>query len=108
MKPEDMFAVEHLIGQVGKWASERKIYEFSTAQAQFLKLIAEAGELADNLAKGRDVRDDIGDCLVCLINIANLSDTSIKECLNLAWDDIKDRKGSMSAGGVFVKESDNG
>ena len=41
-----------------------------------------------------------------LINIAYMNKLTIKECLQAAYDDIKDRKGKM-VDGVFVKEEDN-
>ena len=43
--------------------------------------------------------------LVVLINIAERNGLTIEECLEKAWDDIKDRKGVM-VDGVFVKEGD--
>ena len=70
-----------------------------------MKLIQEAGELSDNICKGRDIRDDIGDMMVVLINIAERNKLTLAECLKVAYDDIKDRKGKM-IDGVFVKESD--
>ena len=94
--------------KVINWSRERGILKHSTPQQQFLKLIAEVGELADNLGKGRDVKDDIGDCLVCLTNIANMKGTDLETCFEVAWDDIKDRKGHMSPEGFFIKESDVG
>ena len=47
--------------------------------------------------------DDIGDIMVVLINIAERNDLTITECLQVAYDDIKDRKGMM-VDGIFVKE----
>lgn len=91
---------------VRAWSEARDIYEHSTPQAQTLKAVSELGELADNILKGRDVRDDIGDVIVCLINVAAMTGTNLSECLQKAWDDIKDRKGRMVEGGVFVKEED--
>ena len=44
--------------------------------------------------------------IVVLINIAERNNLSIQECLQQAWDDIKDRKGRM-VDGVFVKEGDS-
>ena len=70
-----------------------------------MKLIQEAGELSDNICKGRDISDDIGDMMVVLINIATRNNLTITECLVAAYDDIKDRKGKM-VDGVFVKEAD--
>ena len=91
---------------VRRWAQDRGIYDHSTPQAQVLKAVSEMGELADNILKGRDVRDDIGDVVVCLINVAAMQETNLSECLQKAWDDIKDRKGRMVPGGAFVKEGD--
>lgn len=95
----------NLIELCSQWAEERNIIEGSTPKDQTLKLVQEVGELSDNVCKGRDVRDDIGDCLVVLNNIALMYGTTLEECLEKAYDDIKDRKGKM-IDGVFVKESD--
>ena len=70
-----------------------------------MKLIQEAGELSDSLCKGKDIRDDIGDMMVVLINIMVRNKLTIQECLSTAYNDIKDRKGKM-IDGVFVKEGD--
>lgn len=79
----------------------------SSPQAQTLKLGSEFGELCDNIAKGRyqDAKDDIGDMMVLLIIICDQIGTSLDECLQVAWDDIKDRKGKM-VNGIFIKEGD--
>ena len=90
-----------------QWATDRKIIQNGNILAQGLKLVSEVGELSDNLAKGRCVKDDIGDCLVVLNNLAEMSGTNINECAAQAWGDIKDRKGTMSEHGVFIKEGDN-
>lgn len=89
-----------------EWSRERGILDNSTAQIQGLKLVSELGELCDNLAKGRDVKDDIGDCIVVLTNIANMSGTNLSECVEVAYDDIKDRKGYLNSDGCFIKEGD--
>ena len=94
-----------LIGKITDWHYDRNLIHGSDDKSQFAKLVSEVGELADNIAKGRDIRDDIGDIIVVLINIAERNNTSIRDCLELAWGDIKDRKGKM-VDGVFVKESD--
>lgn len=101
-----MACIHTLADNVLGWAKERGILANSTAQKQMLKLVSEMGELSDNLAKGRDVKDDIGDCLVVLTIIAHLSGTSLKESFDTAWQDIKDRKGYLNDSGVFIKESD--
>jgi len=52
------------------------------------------------------VLDDIGDCLVVLNTLAVMHDTSLEECLKVAYEDIKDRKGHMNSEGIFIKEGD--
>ncbi len=64
------------------------------------------GELSDNICKGKDIKDDIGDMIVVLINIAERNEVTLTECLEQAYNDIKDRKGKM-VDGVFVKEGDD-
>ena len=99
--------LDKLVSKVELWHIERNLIDGSTDQAQYVKLIEEAGELAGNIARGKDVRDDIGDMLVVLVNIAARNGCNLHNCLEIAFDDIKDRKGRM-VDGVFIKESDLG
>jgi len=99
---------DELIHLISLWAMNRGIVNNSTPLAQFAKLVSEIGELGDNIAKERDVTDDIGDCLVVLNTLAIMNDTTLEECLKVAYDDIKDRKGHMNTHGVFIKEGDVG
>jgi NTP pyrophosphatase (non-canonical NTP hydrolase) len=100
-----MAKVDQLIYSIAKWHHERNLIKGSDDKSQFAKLIQEAGELSDNICKGKDIADDIGDMIVVLVNIAERNHLTIEQCLEKAWDDIKDRKGKM-VDGVFVKESD--
>ena len=93
------------IEHIRQWHHDRNLIEGSDDKTQFAKLIQEAGELSDNICKGKDIRDDIGDMMVVLINIAERNNLSLTECLEVAYNDIKDRKGRM-VDGVFVKEAD--
>lgn len=102
--PVENSQVPMLISLIVGWHYERKLIENSTDLAQFAKLVSEVGELADNIAKGNDISDDIGDIIVVLINIAERNCLSIESCLGKAWEDIKDRTGTMSKSGVFVKD----
>ncbi len=97
--------MEYLVKLIKQWHYDRNLIEGSTDKDQYLKLIQEAGELSDSICKGKDIRDDIGDMMVVLINIMARNELSMHECLQVAYDDIKDRKGKM-IDGVFVKESD--
>ena len=159
-----------LIKKVEQWSEDRGFFEEGsgvTFEAQFLKLYEEFGELCGSIVKGKDVKDDIGDNLVVLINLAKIrgfsimnmtkrlviegheriflfdaidyavnlgaekyplilhdgdeksfigayialslvseeSGVDIKECLEIAYNEIKDRKGKM-INGAFIKEGD--
>lgn len=97
--------METLISKISSWANDRNIIAGSDTKTQFAKFVSEVGELADNIAKGRDCRDDIGDCIVVLTIIAEQKGYTLKECIEHAYNDIKDRKGKM-INGTFVKEGD--
>ena len=90
---------------IGQWHRDRNLINGSTDKDQYMKLIQEAGELSDSLCKGKDIKDDIGDMMVVLINIMVRNSLTMDECLSVAYNDIKDRKGKM-IDGVFVKEGD--
>lgn len=92
---------------IRRWALARNLIEGSTPEKQFTKLIEEIGELATGLAKKRDdlVMDGIGDAVVVLTILAAQRGVNIEACIDMAWNEIKDRKGSM-VDGVFVKEDD--
>lgn len=94
-----------LVTDVADWHRARNLVEGSTDQAQYVKLMEEAGELAASISRGKDVEDDIGDMLVVLINIAERNNTTLFECLGVAWEDIKHRRGEMRDG-IFVKQED--
>ena len=97
--------LEHLESSIKGWHRDRNLIDGSTDKDQYMKLIQEAGELSDNICKGKPIADDIGDMIVVLINIAERNGLSLAQCMDKAWDDIKDRRGRM-IDGVFVKEDD--
>jgi NTP pyrophosphatase (non-canonical NTP hydrolase) len=105
MKSRETQALIEDVNNIKRWHHDRNLIEGSDDKSQFAKLIQEAGELSDNICKGKDIKDDIGDMIVVLINIAERNDLSITDCVRTAWDDIKDRRGKM-VDGVFVKEGD--
>lgn len=89
-----------------QWAEARRIIPNATSQTQLLKTMSELGELADAIIK-RDragIIDGLGDVLVTLIVVAALEDLDLKECLASAYAEIKDRRGTLTKDGVFIKE----
>ena len=97
--------LSYFINNVVQWHHDRNLIDGSTDKDQTLKLLQELGELSDSVCKGKDIKDDIGDMLVVMLNITTRNGVSLSECLARAWDDIKDRKGKM-VDGIFVKEAD--
>ena len=94
-----------LVENIKRWHYDRNLIDGANDKDQVCKLIQEVGELSDNVCKGRDVSDDIGDIVVVLINIAERNKLSLTECLQQAYNDIADRKGKM-VDGIFIKEED--
>ena len=86
------------------WADQRGLYDGGDTKTQALKLVEEVGETCRAILKGDhdEVIDGIGDCVVVLTNLAELCDISIEDCIERAYNEIKDRKGKM-ANGTYVK-----
>lgn len=96
-----------LINEIEFWAHNRGILIRSHPQAQLLKAVSELGELCDAEIKSDELgqRDAVGDTLVCLIIYCRMKGYDLKDCLSQAYEEIKNRRGHMSEGGAFVKES---
>lgn len=92
-----------MIEKIKQWHRDRNLIDGSTDKDQALKLLQELGELSDSICKGDDIKDDIGDMLVVMINICERNKVSLDDCLERAWEDIKDRTGTMK-NGVFIKD----
>ena len=90
---------------IRKWAKDKGIYKSGDARTQFVKLMEEAGELAQAILKNDEpeVIDAIGDMVVVLTNLAELRGYSIEKCIDSAYDVIKSRQGKM-VNGTFVKQ----
>lgn len=89
-----------------RWSEARKIIPNSTAYAQSVKAKEEIYELCDALLKNDKIEaiDAVGDTVVCLINVCALLDVNLTDCLAAAYDQIKDRSGTMGADGIFYKD----
>jgi NTP pyrophosphatase (non-canonical NTP hydrolase) len=107
---------------VVRWAEARRIYPNSNPKAQSMKTLEEAGELleaATALKVLKDAgmehtpiyahwqdkyKDAIGDVMVTLTIGAALADVDLVECFQGAYEEIKDRTGTMNSNGIFVKD----
>ena len=90
---------------IRKWAKERGIFTNGSTESQFEKLLEEVDELEVAITeKNREeFIDAIGDCVVVLTNLAFMQGISIEDCINSAYNEIKNRKGKIE-NGCFVKE----
>jgi NTP pyrophosphatase (non-canonical NTP hydrolase) len=102
--PEHNPDVPTTFDMIRMWAKDRGIYERGDSQTQYVKLMEEAGELAQALLKRDDaeIYDAIGDMVVVLTNLAELEGVKIEDCIDDAYQVIANRKGKM-INGTFVK-----
>jgi len=92
---------------IREWAKEKGIYDNGSSGIQYLKLIEEAGELAEALLKKdkAEIQDAIGDMVVVLTSIAKFENLNIEDCIQSAYNVIAKRTGKM-VNGTFVKDAD--
>jgi|EP01043_Picozoa_sp_COSAG02_P063225 NTP pyrophosphatase (non-canonical NTP hydrolase) len=91
---------------IRNWAQDRGIYDKGNSHTQYVKLMEEAGELAEALLKNDkyEIKDAIGDMVVVLTNLAVLEGMQIENCIESAYNEIANRKGKME-NGTFVKQT---
>ena len=98
-------AEENVYDLIRSWAKDKGIYESGDSRTQYVKLMEEAGELAQAILKNDEPEfiDAIGDMVVVLTNLAKLKGYNIEDCITSAYDVIKSRQGKM-VNGTFVKQ----
>ena len=91
---------------IRSWAKDKGIYSSGDSKTQYVKLIEEAGELAQAILKKDkpEIKDAIGDMIVVLTNLAHLEGFAVEDCITSAYDVIKSRTGKMQ-NGTFVKQT---
>ena len=96
----------NITNKIEQWAMDKDLHK-ADPNKQILKLGEEFGELCEGMAKGRrvEVKDAIGDIYVVLTILSMQLGLNVRRCIELAYEEIKDRKGEM-VNGVFVKEDD--
>ena len=83
-------------------ASRQKSYKRKhRSSSNFKTYRRTTGELSNSVCKGKDMKD-LGDMMVVMINIMKRNNLTMEECLSVAYEDIKNRKGKI-IDGVFVK-----
>ena len=99
---EDNYVMFDLIRE---WADQRGLYTGGDPKTQALKLVEEVGETCRAILKQNDadIIDGIGDCVVVLVNLAELVGEPLERCIEQAYYEIKNRTGKME-NGTFKKD----
>jgi NTP pyrophosphatase (non-canonical NTP hydrolase) len=94
---------DELIKKVIRWGRDKGLND---PKAQLNKVMGEVGEIAHEVSRnryGEEFRDAIGDTLVTILILADIASARPIGCLELAYREIKDRKGKTE-NGTFIKE----
>ena len=93
--------------QVIQWGEARLIVQNSNPRAQAIKTLEEVGELIQAITDNdrEAMIDAYGDILVTLVMGCATADLDLVTCFKHAYEQIKNRKGYLTAEGIFVKES---
>lgn len=92
--------------RIKQWIIDRNLHT-QDPRTQMCKVMEELGELAKAINK-RDVgaqKDGIGDVVVTLVCLSMQLGLDFEECVAIAYNEIKDRRGKL-IDGVFIKEAD--
>ena len=95
-----------IIDKIRHWGYARKIIgplRECTFEQQKLKLQEECTELIEACDLPTRM-DAIGDITVVLVLMADMLGVTFEDCLEAAYNEIKDRRGEI-VNGVFVKEA---
>lgn len=94
-----------VVDLVKQWGREKGLTD---PKAQLNKVLEELGELAHEICRNQyntpEFRDSIGDTLVTLIILSDMTGNDPIECLKEAYDVIKERTG-RTEDGTFIKNA---
>jgi NTP pyrophosphatase (non-canonical NTP hydrolase) len=100
------YDINDLTIRISDWFTEKGLHD---PVMQFAKLNEEVGEMAHELTRGRkdseEMKDSLGDVFVTLVGMAHHLDLDLSECINMAYQEIRYRKGKVIEGS-FVKENE--
>ena len=93
--------IAELITKVNKWAIDKGL-DKGNPKIEWMKVTEEVGEIRDVFLKPHgftdpewSLKDAIGDSIVTLVVLCLQLGYDVEECLTIAYNDIKDRKGVM-------------
>lgn len=93
--------IPSLIDKINEWAIGHGL-DKGNPKIEWMKVTEEVGEIRDVFLKPHDfadpewsLKDAIGDSIVTLVVLCLQLGYDVEECLTIAYNDIKDRKGVM-------------
>jgi len=94
-----------LIQEVIEWGKSKNLIKKENSYKQFCKVVEEVAEVgtALNNKDEAELIDAIGDSTVTLILLAAQNGLDFEQCLQSAYNVIKDRTGKTE-NGVFIKD----
>jgi NTP pyrophosphatase (non-canonical NTP hydrolase) len=92
--------------EVIRWGEARQIVQHSNPRAQAIKTLEEVGELIQAITDNdrEAMIDAYGDILVTLVMGCATADLDLVSCFRHAYEQIKDRTGTLGPDGIFYKD----
>jgi NTP pyrophosphatase (non-canonical NTP hydrolase) len=92
--------------KVVRWGEARQIVQHSNPRAQAIKTLEEVGELLQAITvNDREAMiDAYGDILVTLVMGCATADLDLVKCFEHAYEQIKNRSGTLGPDGIFYKD----
>lgn len=90
------------------WFKKKGLINVENSTKQLCKVVEEVGELSGAILKGNkeDETDAFGDVLITLIGLAEMRKVNLIECLEMAFNVIKDRQG-VTKNGTFIRKKND-
>lgn len=104
----DMLVVMTIYCQQVGYPKTKELFEVDVVLLEYydrMSIIEILDQIAIGILSTKTTIKGVQEVITILANMAEHLDTSLEECLQSAYDEIKDRRGKM-VNGVFVKESD--
>lgn len=102
----DITSTDGVVDSIVSWGQQHGI---DNPDKQTVKLLEECGELAHEIARyqynSKATEDAIGDIGVVLIILADILGYDFVDCLEFAYNEIKDRTGHTQDGS-FIKDGE--
>ena len=100
-----MMDTDSLVEAISIWGQR---HDIDNPDKQTVKLMEECGELAHEISRcqynSKATEDAIGDIGVVLIILSDILGYDFRDCLELAYNEIKDRTGHTQDGS-FIKDN---